>query len=74
MSKFYSNYCENNNKEKPSFLQREERIREIEKQHLYQAKMTTNGKHTGSKGKHKTTYLMHRATNNINRIISGYNG
>lgn len=74
MSKFYSNYCEANNQEKPGFLQREEMNREIQKQHQYQANMTTGGKHTGSKGKHKINYLMHRATNRINQIISGYNG
>lgn len=74
MSKFYSNYCENNNQEKPTFLKKEEEIVERQRQHLYQANMTTNGKHTGSKGKHKINYLMHRATNRINQIMSGYNG
>lgn len=31
MSKFYSNYCEAHNQEKPIFLQREEINREIQK-------------------------------------------
>lgn len=74
MSKFYSNYCETHNQEQPAFLKKEEMNREIERQHIYQASMTTGGKHTGSKGKHKITYLMHRATNRVNQIISGYNG
>ena len=72
MSKFYSNYC-NNHQGKPDFLIKEEMNREIQKQHQYQANMTTRGKHTGSKSKRKLMFNAHRVTSLISHLYSGYN-
>lgn len=76
MSTFYRRHLENNGVSKeqmPAFMQHEINNAECHAQHLRQANITTRGKHTGSKSKHKIEYNMHRATNVIKSLMSGYN-
>ena len=76
MSKFYNRYLENNGASevnKPDFIQRENRLREINREHIRQANMTTRGKHTGSKSYNKIMYNVHRSVNVIKSLYSGYN-
>lgn len=76
MSKFYNRYLENNGiveVGKPDFIQRENRIREINREHIRQANITTRGKHTGSKSRNKIMYNIHRAVSVIQSLYSGYN-
>ena len=75
MSKFYNRYLENNGvaeANKPAFIQRENRIREIDREHMRQANTTTRGKHTGSKSYSKIMYNVHRAISVIKALYSGY--
>ena len=75
MSKFYNRYLENNGvaeANKPAFIQRENKLREINRQHMRQANMTTRGKHTGSKSYNKIMYNVHRAVSVIKSLYSGY--
>lgn len=72
MSKFYSNYC-NNNQGKPDFLIEEEIRNEHHRMHIRQANITTRGKHTGSKSHNKIMYNIHRAVSVIQSLYSGYN-
>lgn len=76
MSKFYNKYLENNGvveANKPDFIQRENRIREINREHIRQANMTTRGKHTGSKSYNKIMCNVHHAVRMIKSLYSGYN-
>lgn len=76
MSKFYNRYLENNGvaeNHKPAFIQRENRLREIDREHMRQANTTTRGKHTGSKSYNKIMYNVHRAVRVIKSLYSGYN-
>lgn len=76
MSKFYNRYLENNGvveEDKPTFIQRENKLREIDREHVRQANMTTRGKHTGSKSYNKIMYNVHKAVNVIKSLYSGYN-
>ena len=75
MSKFYNRYLENNGVaevNKPTFIQLENRLREINREHMRQANMTTRGKHTGSKSKDRLLFNIHRGQRMIQGIMSGY--
>lgn len=76
MSKFYNRYLKNHGvaeADKPAFIQRENRLHEIDREHICQANMTTRGKHTGSKSHNKIMYNVHRAINVVKSLYSGYN-
>lgn len=74
MSKFYNNYRKNHTTYNDSeTILREEEERRIHKEHIRQARMTTRGKHDGSKSKKRLLFNIHRGTSMIKNIISGYN-
>lgn len=73
MSRFYSNYRKNHTTYNDSVvILNEEHEREVHKEHIRQANMTTRGKHTGSKSKERLLFNIHRGQRMIQGIMSGY--